>query len=149
MSTLIIQELKISSVHFVEVLAGRKTHEVRFNDRNYQVGDCLNLREIDENGCYTGQEMNAQICHVLHGGQYGLAEGWCVLSLKNATHNKAQKLIEYLRDRLEETCNCIEAGYDITLASGHSITDAELTVEGGRVFIDEANQYLSTIKESN
>ncbi|QXO19231.1 hypothetical protein [Vibrio ostreae] len=63
--------------------------------------------------------------------------------------SKASELIEMLRDRLEECCNCIEAGYDITLASGHSITDAELTVEGGRVFIDEANQYLSTIKESN
>ncbi|EKO3371243.1 DUF3850 domain-containing protein [Vibrio fluvialis] len=148
MSTLTIHELKISTEHFIEVLAGRKTHEVRFNDRNYQVGDCLNLREIDESGNYTGQEMNTQICHVLHGGQYGLAEEWCVLSLKNATHNKAQKLIEYLRDRLEETCDCIEAGYGIARSSGHSTLDAEMTVEDGRVFIEEANKFLGSFAES-
>ncbi|ENI4126730.1 DUF3850 domain-containing protein [Vibrio fluvialis] len=148
MSTLIIHELKISAENFTEVLAGRKTHEVRFNDRNYQIGDCLNLREIDESGHYTGQEMNTQISHVLHGDQYGLAEGWCVLSLKNTTHNKAQKLIEYLRDRLEETCDCIEAGYGIARSSGHSTSDAAMTVEGGRVFIEEANQFLNTFAES-
>ncbi|TOH54203.1 hypothetical protein CGI80_00515 [Vibrio parahaemolyticus] len=149
MSNFTLHELKIQSVHFTEVLAGRKTHEVRFNDRNYQVGDCLNLREIDENGHYTGQEMNTQICHVLHGGQYGLEEGWCVLSLKNATHSKAKQLIEYLRDRLEETCDCIEAGYDIIRSSSHTIGDSQLTVEGGRVFIEEANTYLSTIGEGD
>ncbi|WP_281223084.1 DUF3850 domain-containing protein [Photobacterium sanguinicancri] len=145
MSELTLHELKILSAHFTEVLAGRKTHEVRLNDRDYQVGDCLNLREIEESGEYTGQEMNVQICHVLHGGQFGLDEGWCVLSLKNATHAKAQTLIEYLRDRLQETCDCIEAGYDIVRESGHTIGDCQLTVEGGRVFIEEANEYLSTI----
>lgn len=145
MSNITLHELKIQSTHFTEVFAGSKTHEVRFNDRNYQVGDCLNLREIDENDHYTGQEMNAEICHVLHGGQFGLDEGWCVLSLRNATHAKAKVLIEYLRDRLEETCDCIEAGYEIQRTSGHSISDAQMTVEGGRVFIEEANNYLSTI----
>ncbi|MBL4831298.1 MAG: DUF3850 domain-containing protein [Aliivibrio sp.] len=146
MSQLTLHELKILSTHFTEVLAGRKTHEVRLNDRDYQVGDCLNLREIEESGEYTGQEMNVQICHVLHGGQFGLDDGWCVLSLRNATHAKAKLLIEYLRDRLEETCDCIEAGYDIIRESGHTTGDSQLTVEGGRVFIEEANQYLTSIK---
>jgi|GEM_PF-485846 len=148
MSKLTLHELKISSVHFTEVLAGRKTSEVRLNDRNYQVGDCLNLREI-ENGEYTGQEMNVQVSHVLDGGQYGLADDWCVLSLANATHAKAQPLIEYLRDRLQETCDCIEAGYGIMRKSGHTISDSQSTVEGGRAFIDVANQYLSTIGGRN
>lgn len=148
MSGLTIHELKIQTVHFTEVLAGRKTQEVRFNDRNYQVGDCLNLREIDENGHYTGQEMNTQICHVLHGGQFGLVEGWCVLSLKNATHSKAKRLIEYLRDRLEETCGCIECSYESIRNDGCTTADAERTVEDGRLFIKEANEYLRTIGES-
>ena len=149
MSTIKLHELKILSVHFTEVLAGRKTHEVRLNDRDYQVGDCLNLREIEENGEHTGQEMNAQICHILHGGEFGIEKGWCVLSLKNATHAKAKTLIEYLRDRLQETCDCIEAGYEIIRESGHTIADSQITVEGGRAFIEEANQYLSSIGEDS
>ena len=149
MSTFKLHELRIQSVHFTEVLAGRKTNEVRLNDRDFQVSDCLNLREIDENGDYTGQEMNAQICHVLHGDQFGLEKGWCVLSLANATHAKAQTLIEYLRDRLQETCDCIEAGYDIVRSSGRTIGDSQTTVEGGRVFIEMANEYLSSIGEES
>lgn len=147
MSTLKIHELKILSTHFVEVLAGRKTQEVRINDRDYKAGDCLNLREISESGEYTGQEMNAQVSHVLHGGQYGVDDGWCVLSLRNASPLPAITLIEFLRDRLNETCDCIEAGYDIVLKSGHTIDDSQMTLEGGRQFIELANDYLSTISE--
>ena len=149
MSTLKLHELKIQSEHFAEVLAGRKTHEVRINDRDYQAGDCLNLREIDVNGEYTDQEMNIQISHVLHGGQFGIADGWCVLSLKNGARKSAIKLIGYLRDRLQETCDCIEAGHDIIRASGHTIEDSQMTVDGGRDFIEVANEYLGSVGEDS
>ncbi|PFG55726.1 hypothetical protein ATG66_2042 [Vibrio sp. ES.051] len=52
------------------------------------------------------------------------------------------QLIEMLKDRLEECCDCIEAGYEIAGSAGFTTTDAELTVEGGRYFIKEANAYL-------
>ncbi|EOY4907140.1 hypothetical protein ACP54H_000285 [Vibrio alginolyticus] len=56
--------------------------------------------------------------------------------------NEAKQLIEMLKDRLEECCNCIEAGYEITRSAGYTTTDAELTVEGGRSFIEEASSFL-------
>ncbi|MGF1909176.1 DUF3850 domain-containing protein [Vibrio kasasachensis] len=149
MSTIKLHELKILSEHFTEVLAGRKLHEVRINDRDYQAGDCLNLREIEENGEYTGQEMNIQISHVLHGGQFGIADGWCVLSLRNGTSKSAIALIGYLRDCLQETCDCIEAGHDIMRASGHMIKDSQMTVDGGREFIEIANEFLGSIGEDS
>ncbi|HCG8683765.1 TPA: DUF3850 domain-containing protein [Vibrio parahaemolyticus] len=147
MSNTTIHELKIQSVDFADVLAHRKTHEVRINDRDYQAGDCLNLREIDANGEYTGQEANAEVSHVLHGGQFGIAEGWCVLSLKRGTSKSALNLICFLRDRLQETCDCIDASHDIIKRSGHTTADAEMTANDARAFIDMANEFLSTLGE--
>ena len=40
--------LKTWSCYFIEVLAGNKTFELRKNDRDYKVGDTLNLIEVDE-----------------------------------------------------------------------------------------------------
>ncbi|HCE2591079.1 TPA: DUF3850 domain-containing protein [Vibrio parahaemolyticus] len=140
-----LHAIKIQTKHFSEVLAHQKTHEVRINDRDYQAGDCLNLREIDPSGRYTGQEVNAEVSHVLHGGQFGIAEGWCVLSLKNGTNESASTLISLLRDRLQETCDCIDAGHEIVRKAGHSTTDAERTANDAREFIELANDFLNKI----
>ncbi|WP_312828084.1 DUF3850 domain-containing protein, partial [Escherichia coli] len=40
-------KLKIATVHFIGVMNGTKTAEFRINDRNFQVGDILELREFD------------------------------------------------------------------------------------------------------
>ncbi|MCR9519632.1 hypothetical protein NB469_14665 [Vibrio alginolyticus] len=56
--------------------------------------------------------------------------------------SEANQLIEMLKDRLEECCDCIEAGYEITRSAGYTTIDAELTVEGGCSFIDEASSFL-------
>ena len=56
--------------------------------------------------------------------------------------SEANQLIEMLKVRLEECCDCIEAGYEITRSAGYTTIDAELTVEGGRSFIDEASSFL-------
>ncbi|WP_029822526.1 DUF3850 domain-containing protein [Vibrio parahaemolyticus] len=145
MSTLKIHELKIQSEHFIDVLAGRKMHEVRINDRDYKAGDCLNLREIDLDGKYTGQEMNAEVSHVLHGGQFGIEDGWCVLSIKSRVSHAAIDLICYLRDRLEETCDCIDASHNIIKKAGHTTQDAERTSNDAREFVLLANQFLAKV----
>ncbi|MEK2129272.1 DUF3850 domain-containing protein [Vibrio parahaemolyticus] len=147
MSTTKLHELKTQSEHFTEVLAGRKMHEVRLNDRDFKVGDCLNLRETDSNGKYTGQEMNVQISHVLLGGQFGIAEGWCVLSLKNRASTAAIDLIGYLRDRLQETCDCIDASHSIVRKAGYTTDDAQQTANDAREFIELANSFLNSIGE--
>ena len=36
-------DLKIEERYLEEVIAGRKTFEIRFNDRDYQVGDTVSL----------------------------------------------------------------------------------------------------------
>ena len=141
-------ELKIQSFHFNDLLKGYKAAEVRFNDRDYQVGDVIYLHEIDENEVSTGQGMNAEISHVLHGGQFGIEKGWCVLSLSKTTHLDAQNLISLLRDRLQECCDCIEAGYPATRKAGCVTTDAEMTVKDSRYFVEEASVFLKGYEEA-
>ncbi|KAF1065249.1 DUF3850 domain-containing protein [Burkholderia gladioli] len=83
-------ELKTDPDVFAAVLAGDKTHEIRYNDRSFKVGDTLRLRETRYSGesmkCqpddypleYTGREITRVVSHVLDG--YGLMPGWVVLS---------------------------------------------------------------------
>lgn len=80
-------ELKTDPAVFESVVAGLKTHEIRFNDRDFQVGDNLILRETTNTGAeikagkkleFTGRLTECVISHVLSG--YGLADGWTILS---------------------------------------------------------------------
>jgi hypothetical protein len=61
-------ELKSWPEFFEPVLLGQKTAELRYNDRDYKVGDILVLREwepkVDK---YTGRECRRLVTHVLHG----------------------------------------------------------------------------------
>ena len=77
-----INELKIQPKYFTEVLYKRKNFELRKDDRNYQVGDLITLREY-ENGTYTGREIkNLPINFILRDcPEYGLKEGYCILGL--------------------------------------------------------------------
>lgn len=79
--------LKTDPAVFRAVVDGAKTSEIRFNDRDYAVGDELLLRETTHPGAeiaagapleYTGREVTKTVSHVL--GGYGLADGWVNLS---------------------------------------------------------------------
>lgn len=64
---------------------GKKTVEVRNNDRDYAVGDVLHLREYQPPhagfpGYYTGREHKAEVTHILTGGQFGVEADYCLLS---------------------------------------------------------------------
>ncbi|UTM59245.1 DUF3850 domain-containing protein [Photobacterium sp. CCB-ST2H9] len=142
MNQVTLHEVKVQPVHFREVLAGRKTHEVRLNDRDYRAGDVLILREVDDNGDDTGQVMNAKITYVQRGDHFGLMNGWCVLSLANTTPLQGIRLIGYLRDRLKEHCDYLEAQVPVIKQTGNATDDATRAVEAGRCWVDEANHFL-------
>lgn len=70
---------------FADLVARRKTFELRRDDRNYQVGDVLHLQEWNPNNRrYTRAWVAAEVTHVLRGPSgvaFGLQPGYCVLSL--------------------------------------------------------------------
>jgi ASC-1-like (ASCH) protein len=79
-----IHELKIHTIHLHALKFGQKKCEVRMNDRNYQVGDYLHLREWfstndGEYGEYGDDECMVRVMHVLADQTY-LQPGYVILS---------------------------------------------------------------------
>ena len=72
-------KLKLAKMFFEDVRLGRKSFELRKNDRDYQIGDILELREMD-NGEPTGRVIEKEITYILEGFA-GLKEGYCILAL--------------------------------------------------------------------
>ena len=78
-------ELPIWPDSFASVANGSKPFDVRQNDRNFQVGDALLLRELNpETHEYTGQTLVRWVSHVLPGNTFGVEAGWCVLGLSTS-----------------------------------------------------------------
>lgn len=73
-------ELKIKSEYFMDIAKGVKKAEIRYNDRNYSVGDFLVLYEIDENGNRTGNQCTVIVSHILDDAEY-LRDGYVMLSI--------------------------------------------------------------------
>lgn len=70
-------ELKILPEYFEPAFAGIKNFEIRYNDRNYQVGDTVVLREwVDGN--YTGRKFNRKIQYLT---DYQQKVGYVVMDL--------------------------------------------------------------------
>jgi hypothetical protein len=67
---------------FTAVYEGVKPFEVRKNDRDFRVGDCLILREFDPvSQAYSGRETKRFVRYVLQGGGFGIAEDHVVMGL--------------------------------------------------------------------
>lgn len=73
-------ELKIKSKYFMDVVKGRKSAEIRYNDRNYKVGDILVLHEINEHSNRTGNQCTVNVSHILDDAEY-LRDGYVMLSI--------------------------------------------------------------------
>lgn len=68
---------------------GTRTHELRRNDRNYVVGDLLNLREFDPHvGAYSGRSASAEITSITSAAEpcavssEALHPDFCILSIR-------------------------------------------------------------------
>jgi hypothetical protein len=76
-----IHELKCWPEPFHHILTGSKRFEFRLNDRNYQVGDTLRLKEYwPDKKQYTGFVLEADVSYILTEG-FGLPEGYCIMSI--------------------------------------------------------------------
>ena len=76
-------DLKCDPEYFQAVKDGRKPFEVRNNDRDFHVGDYINLREYDRvKQCYTGEViLKIKITFVLK-DYPALVDGFVVLGLE-------------------------------------------------------------------
>ncbi len=76
-------ELKTWPSAFQPTLEGIKTAEFRKNDRDFKDGDTLFLREYDPFfKDYSGRVLTAQVMHIVYGGNFGIPEGYCMMSIE-------------------------------------------------------------------
>lgn len=62
-----IHALKTEPQFFEAVIDGSKTFEIRKNDRDFRVGDCLALNELDDTReGYTGRSALLEITYILN-----------------------------------------------------------------------------------
>ncbi len=78
-----IHELKADICYFDAVWEDKKTFEIRFNDRNFQVGDLLLLKEYDESTLnkYLSREILCEIKYIFSESRY-LQEGHVILAIE-------------------------------------------------------------------
>lgn len=101
-----IHELKCSHNFYMDIVNGRKTFEVRKNDREFAVGDMLLLRDWADYGNwpadtnhvqhrYTGSSCSARIIYILDHTQFhaGLKRGYVVMGLEDIFDNSLNKKI--------------------------------------------------------
>lgn len=73
-----IHELKILPEYFEAVTSGRKQFEIRKNDRDYEVGDRLYLREWNGEN-FTGDSYKAEVTYIT---DYMQRNGYVVLGIR-------------------------------------------------------------------
>ena len=75
-----MHELKIWPEFFEPVLNGKKTFEIRIDDRGFKIGDDLLLREY-QSQTYTGREIKKTITYIHPLIGYGLTAKYVCLAL--------------------------------------------------------------------
>ena len=78
---MVTHKLKIDPKYFEDVRLGKKTFEIRKNDRDFHVGDKLLLREYDHGKKeYTGNQLTATITYIT---DFAQKDGYAVLGLND------------------------------------------------------------------
>jgi hypothetical protein len=78
-------KLKVWPEQFRKLVSGAKKAEFRKNDREegYRYDDMLILMEYDpERKAYTGECFKAMVSHIVFGPDFGIPEGYCMMSLR-------------------------------------------------------------------
>ncbi len=75
-------ELKCWPEYFAPLWKRAKSFEIRLNDRHFQVGDTLRLREFNpDTQCYTGLLIEREVIYVTD-FPAGLRDGYVCMGLK-------------------------------------------------------------------
>lgn len=87
-------ELKTHPEPFQAIEDGSKTFELRLNDRGFEVGHWLHLREYQfatpgAEAHYTGRDMIRRVTYVLDGGFPGLRPGYVIMGLEHVNAEPA------------------------------------------------------------
>jgi hypothetical protein len=149
-------ELKTDPDVFQALTEGEKTYEIRRDDRGFQVGDILILRETEYSGEqmfagapleYTGRHAVRRVTHALRGPQYGLSEGWVILSVNDPEQPD--------RDALAARVNELERDISRQAAVARNGMDAarryssQMEEKANRLYAECSSDALESEREAN
>lgn len=83
-------KLKIDPQYFESVILGEKQFEIRKNDRNFQVGDQLILKEWNKEG-FTGRSYQSEITYIT---DYMQKNGYVVLGIRAVELDEPKKSVD-------------------------------------------------------
>ncbi|MEK4702033.1 DUF3850 domain-containing protein [Solibacillus sp. FSL R7-0668] len=86
-----MHELKILPEYFEQVFAGEKTFEIRKDDRGYQTGDLLHLKEFGIDG-YTGKSVLVRVTYIT---AFKQELGYVVMAIKEPGFEVLNSLFGY------------------------------------------------------
>ena len=72
-----IHQIRLAAMYYDDVASGKKSFELRKNDRGYKVGDTLEMQEFKD-GRFMGRIIRAKIVYMLE-DYTGLEDGYCIL----------------------------------------------------------------------
>lgn len=75
-----VHTIKLAKMYYEDVKSGKKSFELRKNDRGYKQGDILKMLEYAE-GAWTGRQIIAEVTYLLE-NYAGIEEGYCIMALK-------------------------------------------------------------------
>jgi hypothetical protein len=86
-------ELKVRTEYYDDVACGRKPFELRLNDRGFEVGDMLMLREWFPKACtYSGKSCLALVTYMLTNFE-GMTPGYVIMGIKIKLEPSVEELI--------------------------------------------------------
>lgn len=79
MNDMVKHKLKILPEYFKEVCTGKKSFEIRKNDRGFHVGDTLLLCEFAPDNGFTGRVVDRKVTYIT---DYEQKENYVVMAIK-------------------------------------------------------------------
>ena len=96
-----VHVLKAEAPYYDAAVQGKKTFEVRRDDRGFQAGDIVKLQRLRTDGMFktdveyssgkVSHEIEFSIGWILTGGQFGIEPGYVVFSLESIAKQDQQK----------------------------------------------------------
>lgn len=136
--------LKILPEYYEAVILGAKTFEVRKDDRGYQIGDVLVLREW-RNGKHTGRDVRVIVTYILRDSEY-CKDGYCVIGIKKELDYVP---LDYNRHTLRITLNYCGAVGHISFIRGGNCKGAYILDEALDFFEDCDTKDIERLVEND
>lgn|GEM_PF-1003735 len=126
-------ELKILPEYFSAVAKGLKTFEIRKNDRDYQVGDLLDLKEWNGER-FTGYSALMQVTYIT---DYAQVDDYVVLGIQKA---RSQSEVFAENEQLEETMAVVK--------ENSRLREALKLIQNSDTWLIEPSPMMHTIEEA-